>query len=183
LPRCWPRVPCWVGGHGVLAGLATNVPRDVRDRGRHAGLGIRSGQDSGAVGLGMFGGFGVMALTNLESFVDPLREHRAISGCCGALKPFTGTPQWKFWRDTQRAGRIGRRADLPERLCRAADRRTTGARDDAGRCDGLCHCGRGQLHSGCHCRLAAYKIALFCCDLSFAVTGAIIAGMIWETIA
>ncbi|MGC1497001.1 MAG: permease [Sulfitobacter sp.] len=55
-----------------------------------------------AVGLGMFGGFGVMMAANTPLFADPLRERPAVGGCCGVKKPFSGHPVWKFWNDAPR---------------------------------------------------------------------------------
>ena len=55
-----------------------------------------------AVGLGMLGGFGVMLMANTPIFTNPLREVPAASGCCGASKPFSGTPVWQFWKDSER---------------------------------------------------------------------------------
>ncbi len=55
-----------------------------------------------AIGLGMFGGFGVMLAANTPLFADPLRERPAISGCCGVKKPFSGQPVWKFWTQAPR---------------------------------------------------------------------------------
>jgi uncharacterized membrane protein YraQ (UPF0718 family) len=55
-----------------------------------------------AVGLGLFGGFATMMLAKSPVFADPLREKPQIGGCCGVKKPFSGTPQWKFWTDQDR---------------------------------------------------------------------------------
>jgi uncharacterized protein len=55
-----------------------------------------------AVGLGMFGGFGVMLASNTPLFRDPLRERPSIGGCCGVQKPFSGKPVWKFWTQSER---------------------------------------------------------------------------------
>lgn len=55
-----------------------------------------------AVGLGMFGGFGVMLAANTPLFADPLRERPAVGGCCGVQKPFTGKPLWQFWSQASR---------------------------------------------------------------------------------
>ena len=55
-----------------------------------------------AVGLGMFGGFGVMLAAHTPLFADPLRARPAIGGCCGVQKPFSGQPVWKFWSDAPR---------------------------------------------------------------------------------
>mgnify|MGYP000583780327 CR=1 FL=1 len=55
-----------------------------------------------AIGLGMFGGFGVMLAANTPLFADPLRERPAVGGCCGVQKPFSGRPLWKFWDEAPR---------------------------------------------------------------------------------
>tara|TARA_R110002094_G_scaffold16100_9_gene27558 strand:+ start:425 stop:1435 length:1011 start_codon:yes stop_codon:yes gene_type:complete len=55
-----------------------------------------------AVGLGMFGGFGVMLARNTPLFTNPLRTRPAIGGCCGVQKPFSGQPVWRFWSDAPR---------------------------------------------------------------------------------
>ena len=55
-----------------------------------------------AVGLGMFGGFAVMFASGTALFADPLREKPQIGGCCGASKPFSGAPVWRFWKETPR---------------------------------------------------------------------------------
>jgi uncharacterized membrane protein YraQ (UPF0718 family) len=55
-----------------------------------------------AVGLGLFGGFGVMLASNTALFADPLRARPAIGGCCGTQKPFSGAPQWRFWSQPER---------------------------------------------------------------------------------
>lgn len=56
-----------------------------------------------AVGLGMMGGFGTLALARSPVFVDPLRTRPAVGGCCGVQKPFSGTPVWAFWSDSERS--------------------------------------------------------------------------------
>jgi uncharacterized membrane protein YraQ (UPF0718 family) len=56
-----------------------------------------------AVGLGMFGGFGVMLASNTPLFINPLRERPAVGGCgCSTNKPFSEKPQWAFWSDAER---------------------------------------------------------------------------------
>ncbi len=55
-----------------------------------------------AVSIGMMGGFAVMAMSQTALFTDPLREQPAVGGCCGAQKPFSGTPVWAFWKDSAR---------------------------------------------------------------------------------
>ena len=56
-----------------------------------------------AVGFGLLGGFGVMAFQNSALFATPLRDTPVQSGCgCGVKNPFEGTPNWAFWRETER---------------------------------------------------------------------------------
>jgi uncharacterized membrane protein YraQ (UPF0718 family) len=55
-----------------------------------------------AVGLGMFGGFGVMLAAKTPVFANPLRERPAVGSCCGVKKPFSGQPVWRFWQDRPR---------------------------------------------------------------------------------
>ncbi len=55
-----------------------------------------------AVGLGLFGGFGVMLARNTALFSDPLRAKPAVGGCCGVKKPFAGKPVWRFWSEAPR---------------------------------------------------------------------------------
>ena len=55
-----------------------------------------------AVGLGLFGGFVTMLLSNNPVFVDPLREKPKVGGCCGVKAPFQGKPVWSFWQDSER---------------------------------------------------------------------------------
>ena len=54
-----------------------------------------------AVGMGLLGGFGVMALKQSPIFADPLRTDSVIGGCgCGS--PFKGKPVWSFWSEPKR---------------------------------------------------------------------------------
>ena len=55
-----------------------------------------------AVGLGLFGGFAVMALAKTPAFADPLRAGRKPSGCCSAKPSLDGRPVWRFWTDQGR---------------------------------------------------------------------------------
>lgn len=55
-----------------------------------------------AVGLGLFGGFVTLALMRTPVFSDPLRERPAQRGCGCGPSPFSGTPLWRFWRETAR---------------------------------------------------------------------------------
>lgn len=56
-----------------------------------------------AIGLGMLGGFSTMLFANTPVFANPLRERTAAGGCCGAAKPFSGAPVWRFWQDSARS--------------------------------------------------------------------------------
>ena len=55
-----------------------------------------------AVSLGVFGGFGMLVLSRSVIFSDPLREKPSVGGCCGVQKPFSGQPEWKFWKESER---------------------------------------------------------------------------------
>lgn len=55
-----------------------------------------------AVGMGLFGGFAMLAMTRAGWFADALRQPDA-SGCgCGS--PFKGKPHWRFWEVEKRRG-------------------------------------------------------------------------------
>ena len=56
-----------------------------------------------AVGLGIMGGFGTMLFASSPVFANPLREKPAVGGCCGAKKPFSGAPVWRFWQEGDRS--------------------------------------------------------------------------------
>lgn len=55
-----------------------------------------------AVGLGLLGGVGTMLLKSTPVFADPLRENPQVRGGCGAQKPFSGKPVWRFWQEGAR---------------------------------------------------------------------------------
>ena len=54
-----------------------------------------------AVGLGLLGGFGVMALTPTGLFANPLKEAET-DGCGCGPSSFEGEPVWKFWTEKRR---------------------------------------------------------------------------------
>ncbi len=55
-----------------------------------------------AVGLGLFGGFGVRALMPTGLLADPLKP-RTQSGCgCGSSARYQGAPLWRFWQQSDR---------------------------------------------------------------------------------
>ncbi len=66
------------------------------------GLPFALGKAAAAVGIGLIGGFVTMALSRSAVFAEPLRETPAAKGCCGAKKPFRGTPRWRFWQEADR---------------------------------------------------------------------------------
>lgn len=67
-----------------------------------------------AVGLGLLGGFGVMALTPTGLFDNPLKEIGTESCGCAA-NSFEGTPVWKFWTEADRV-RVFRREAIKNGL-------------------------------------------------------------------
>ena len=55
-----------------------------------------------AVALGAFGGSVVYIAKNTMLFADPLKAQPAQKGCGCRPSPFSGTPEWRFWQDTDR---------------------------------------------------------------------------------
>ncbi len=66
------------------------------------GLDFALGKTVAAVGLGLLGGYITMFFARSPIFADPLREKPQFGGCCSVKAPFKGTPEWKFWSDTDR---------------------------------------------------------------------------------
>ncbi|MEM7523925.1 MAG: permease [Pseudomonadota bacterium] len=70
------------------------------------GLDFALAKTLAAVGLGLFGGYGVMALSGSPIFADPLRPDgmaaKSASSCCSAKNPFDERPVWKFWKEPAR---------------------------------------------------------------------------------
>ena len=70
------------------------------------GLDFAIAKTLAAVGFGLLGGFGVLALGGTRLFADPLRPDgimaRKQSSCCGASNPFDEKPVWAFWREPTR---------------------------------------------------------------------------------
>ena len=54
-----------------------------------------------AVGVGLMGGFALLAATRAGWFSDFLRERKS-GGCCRSPSPFKGTPKWVFWEEAPR---------------------------------------------------------------------------------
>ncbi|SEA90721.1 permease [Rubrimonas cliftonensis] len=63
-----------------------------------------------AVGLGLFGGFGVLALGRGGWLADPLRPGVGNGGCGGAKVRNPKPPVWAFWREAARREKFGREA-------------------------------------------------------------------------
>lgn len=57
-----------------------------------------------AVGIGLLGGFTVKAFARTPVFSNPLRPNPANSGCGCGTNPFTGKPEWAYWRNPERRG-------------------------------------------------------------------------------
>ena len=55
-----------------------------------------------AVGLGLFGGFGVMVMARSGIFDNTLRERAQPKSCCGGGQPYQGDPVWAFWKEAPR---------------------------------------------------------------------------------
>ncbi len=55
-----------------------------------------------AVGLGLFGGFGVQYLTRGGAFASALRERSGCGGCGCAASDFGRAPNWRFWNENAR---------------------------------------------------------------------------------
>lgn len=63
-----------------------------------------------AVGLGLFGGYAVLALGATSAFADPLREGAGNGGCGGARMRVAGPVIWRFWDEPERVATFGREA-------------------------------------------------------------------------
>jgi len=57
-----------------------------------------------AVGIGLIGGLIVKSLKRSMAFTEPLKERPASNcgSCRGGVSPFSGRPQWAFWRQSDR---------------------------------------------------------------------------------
>ena len=63
-----------------------------------------------AVGLGLLGGFGTMALAGLGGLKNPLKPDVGNGGCGGASVRNPEPPVWAFWQETERRERFRRDA-------------------------------------------------------------------------
>jgi len=66
------------------------------------GLPFALAKTAAAVGLGLFGGFGVRLLAATPAFADPLRPERKPSTCCSATPNLHARPVWAFWKEPSR---------------------------------------------------------------------------------
>lgn len=66
------------------------------------GLGFAVAKAVAAVAIGTAGGLVTLAFAGSPVFAEPLRAEPQKSGCCGAKKPFRGTPVWRFWTEESR---------------------------------------------------------------------------------
>ncbi len=63
-----------------------------------------------AIGIGLLGGFGVLALGRGGWLTDPLREGVGNGGCGGAKVRNPKPPVWAFWREPARVEKFAREA-------------------------------------------------------------------------
>ncbi len=63
-----------------------------------------------AVGVGLLGGMGTLALMRRGAFAQPLRDGVGNGGCGGAVVRNPGAVEWRFWKDEQRRAAFARNA-------------------------------------------------------------------------
>ncbi len=61
-----------------------------------------------AVGIGLLGGFGSMALSRIPAFAAPLRPDVALCGCSGKQVRTAKPVVWRFWTERDRRTAFGR---------------------------------------------------------------------------
>ncbi|MEM8658938.1 MAG: permease [Pseudomonadota bacterium] len=66
------------------------------------GIPFALAKTAAAVGLGLFGGFAVMALAKTAAFADPLRTERKPSCGCSSSPDPSEKPHWAFWKEPAR---------------------------------------------------------------------------------
>ncbi len=74
------------------------------------GMGFAVAKTLAAIGLGLLGGFGVLALGRGGWLTDPLRPGVGNGGCGGAKVRDPKPPVWAFWRDPARVAKFGAEA-------------------------------------------------------------------------
>ena len=71
------------------------------------GLPFALAKATAAVGIGLLGGFGTMALAHAGAFAAPLRADAPRLSCCAKKRALSPPPPvWAFWRETERAQRF-----------------------------------------------------------------------------
>ena len=70
------------------------------------GLDFAIAKTFAAIGLGLFGGFGTMALVRTGSFGDPLREGIGNGGCGGSKVRDPKQVVWRFWDAPERRAKF-----------------------------------------------------------------------------
>jgi uncharacterized membrane protein YraQ (UPF0718 family) len=70
------------------------------------GLEFAVAKTAAAIGLGLFGGFGVLALGRGGWLSDPLRPGVGNGGCGGAKLRNPKAPVWAFWREAPRRAKF-----------------------------------------------------------------------------
>jgi uncharacterized membrane protein YraQ (UPF0718 family) len=71
------------------------------------GLDFAVAKTAAAIGLGLFGGFGVLALGRGGWLTDPLRPGVGNGGCGGSKVRNPKPPVWAFWREAPRREKFG----------------------------------------------------------------------------
>ncbi len=66
------------------------------------GVDFALAKTAAAIALGLGGGYAVMAFARSPVFADPLRNAPVKKGCGCGTNPFTGAPEWRFWREGTR---------------------------------------------------------------------------------
>jgi uncharacterized membrane protein YraQ (UPF0718 family) len=66
------------------------------------GLGFAVAKTLFAVGIGLMGGFGTVALQRMGAFAQPLREGVGDGSCAGAVVRDPRETRWKFWEEPER---------------------------------------------------------------------------------
>ncbi len=74
------------------------------------GLDFALAKTAAAIGLGIFGGLAVLALSKGGALADPLRDGIGNGGCGGAKLRAPGPVVWRFWTDPERRAKFGREA-------------------------------------------------------------------------
>ena len=63
-----------------------------------------------AIGLGLLGGFGILVLSRMPAFADPLRPGIGNGGCAGGKIRAPKAVVWAFWSEQQRRSSFGMEA-------------------------------------------------------------------------